>query len=110
MSQTGNDLGQPIGFPVNQWKAPTRPPHEPMSSRYCRVEPINIERHASELFEANRADAENRLWTYLAYGPFAALADYRSWMARTCLGDDPLFHAILDAKTGQAAALPTYLR
>jgi RimJ/RimL family protein N-acetyltransferase len=110
MPQIVNDLGQPIGFPVNQWKAPTRPPREPMSGRYCRVEPISVERHAAELFEANRADTDNRLWTYLAYGPFATLADYRGWMERTCLGDDPLFHAIIDSKTGQAVGVASYLR
>src|ERR1700676_2950943 len=110
MSQTVNDLGQPIGFPVPQWHAPPRPPREPMSGRYCRVEPISVERHAAELFEANRADTDNRLWTYLAYGPFATLADYRAWMERTCLGDDPLFHAIIDSKTGQAVGVASYLR
>ena len=110
MSQTVNDLGQPIGFPVNQWQAPIRPPREPMAGRYCRVEPISVERHAAELFEANRADTEGRIWTYLAYGPFDTLADYRGWLERTCLGDDPLFHAIIDAKTGQAVGVASYLR
>ena len=110
MSQTVNDLGQPIGFPVPQWKAPARPPREPMTGRYCRVEPISVDLHAAQLFEANRADTENRIWTYLAYGPFATLADYRGWMERACLGDDPLFHAIVDSKTGQAVGVASYLR
>jgi len=110
MSPTVNDLGQPIGYSVDQWQAPSRPPRSAMAGRYCRVEPISVERHAAELFEANRADAENRIWTYLAYGPFATLTEYQGWMARTCLEDDPLFHAIIDAKTGQAVGVASYLR
>ena len=77
MTYTLNDLGQPIGFPVANWQAVARPPREPVIGRYCRVEPISVERHAVELFEANRADTESRIWTYLPYGPFATLADYQ---------------------------------
>jgi RimJ/RimL family protein N-acetyltransferase len=110
MSSLVNDLGQPIGFPVLHWHAPPRPPRTPMTGRFCRVEPISIERHAAQLFDANRADTDGRIWTYLAYGPFASLADYRVWMERTCLGDDPLFHAIIDSRTGQAVGVASYLR
>ena len=110
MTQTVNELGQPIGFPVANWKAVARPPRQPMSGRYCRVEPISVERHAAELFEANRADTEGRIWTYLPYGPFATMADYQAWMEKTCLGDDPLFHTIIDLKTGQALGVASYLR
>ena len=110
MTQTVNDLGQPIGFPIDNWKAPARPPREPMLGRYSRVEPINVERHAAALFEANSADTEGRIWTYLPYGPFTTLADYQAWMEKTCLGDDPLFHAIIESKTGQAVGVASYLR
>ncbi len=110
MTQIVNHLDQPIGFPVANWQAATRPPREPMTGRYCRVEPTNVERHAAALFEANSADSEGRIWTYLPYGPFATLADYQTWTERTCLGDDPLFHAIIDSQTGQAVGVASYLR
>jgi len=110
MTNHTNELGQPIGFPVANWRAVPRPPREPMLGRYCRLEPISLERHAAELFEANRLDSEGRIWTYLPYGPFATLADYRGWMERAGLGDDPLFHAIIDAQSGQAVGVASYLR
>jgi RimJ/RimL family protein N-acetyltransferase len=110
MTNTFNELGQPIGFPVPNWQPPARPPRQPLLGRYCRVEPLSVERHAAELFEANRADSTNRIWTYLPYGPFATLADYQAWMERTCLGEDPLFHTIIDAATGTAAGVASYLR
>jgi RimJ/RimL family protein N-acetyltransferase len=110
MTSTVNELGQPIGFPVINWKIPLRPPREIMVGRFSRVEPISVEEHASDLFEAYSADAENRIWTYLPYGPFATFDLYRTWMERTCLGDDPLLYAIIDAKTGKSSGTAGYLR
>ena len=81
-----------------------------MEGRFCRVEPIDLERHAAELHAANRQDATGGNWTYLAYGPFERLEDYREWMAKTCLGDDPMFHAVIDLATGHAVGVASYLR
>ncbi len=81
-----------------------------MVGRFCRVEPLDPARHAADLFAANRADAEGRIWTYLPYGPFASLEDYTAWMEQTCRGDDPLFHAIVDKASGKASGVASYLR
>ena len=110
MEQRTNGLGQPIGFPVEGWSARPRPPRTAIVGRFCRVEPIDPERHAGDLHAANLQDKEGRNWTYLGYGPFADLASYRKWMEGTCLGDDPLFHAIVDQVTGKAVGVASYLR
>ena len=110
MTNTINELDQPIGFAVANWTAPLRPPREVLIGRYCRVEPISVEQHALDLFEANRADVENRIWTYLPYGPFTTLDSYRAWLEKTCLGDDPLFQAIVDSRSGKAVGVASYLR
>ena len=110
MEPVRNDFGQPISFPLPGWLAPPTPPREPMEGRYCRLESLDPDRHAEALFEADAADADGRSWTYLAYGPFRTLSDYRAWMCATCLGDDPLFFAILDMADGKAAGVASYLR
>ena len=110
MAAVLNALGQPIGFAVEGWTPPPRPPREPMQGRYCSVEPVDIARHAADLYESNRAATDPRDWTYLAYGPFESLEDYRAWMQRVCLSDDPLFHAIIDSATGKAVGVASYLR
>jgi len=104
------DLGQPIGAPLSGWTPRPRPPRTPVEGRFCRVEPLDPEKHAADLFAANSADTEGRNWAYLPYGPFEALADYRAWMEKACLGDDPLFHAIVDSASGKAIGLASYLR
>ncbi|HKF72098.1 MAG TPA: GNAT family N-acetyltransferase, partial [Stellaceae bacterium] len=66
MTDHVNHLGQPIGFPLPGWTARPRPPHTPMEGRLCRVEPVDIDRHAADLHAANLEDREGRNWTYLA--------------------------------------------
>ncbi|MBX0328141.1 hypothetical protein K2Z83_10670 [Oscillochloris sp. ZM17-4] len=80
-----------------------------MAGRFCRVEPLDLDRHAADLHAANLADAEGRMWTYLAYGPFGSLDDYLAWAGRVAGGDDPLFHAIIDGASGRAVGLASYL-
>jgi RimJ/RimL family protein N-acetyltransferase len=105
-----NELGQPIGFPVPGWTARPRPERSVMAGRWCRVEPLEPERHGRDLFAANQADREGRMWTYLAYGPFADHGAYQAWLAGAAQSDDPLFHAIVDARSGQALGVAAYLR
>jgi RimJ/RimL family protein N-acetyltransferase len=105
-----NALGQPIGFDVPGWSARPRPPRTAMEGRYAAVEPIDADRHAADLFAANSEDEEGRMWTYMPYGPFTTLAEYRAWIEKACLGDDPLFHAIHDKRTGRAGGVASYLR
>jgi RimJ/RimL family protein N-acetyltransferase len=81
-----------------------------MEGRFCRLEPLDVERHAAALFAADAADADGRSWTYLAYGPFRDLARYRAWLSADCVSDDPLFFTILDQSDSQPAGLASYLR
>ena len=46
----------------------------------------------------------------MSYGPFASLDAYRDWMHGVCARDDPLFHAIIDAASGKAVGVASYLR
>jgi RimJ/RimL family protein N-acetyltransferase len=110
MEPSVNDLGQPIGFPLPDWAPPPPPPRAPVQGRTCRLEPLDLDRHAEALFEADAADIEGRSWTYLAYGPFRDFPDYRAWLSANCLGADPLFFAVIDLAGGRPAGLVSYLR
>ena len=105
-----NKLGQPIGSALAAWTAAARPPRTVMEGRFCRLEPVDLEAHASALFAAFREDREGRIWTYLAYGPFEREADFRAWMRAACLGEDPLFHAIVEQRSGRALGVASLLR
>ncbi len=109
MSGQVNALGQPIGAPLDVTLPRPRPPRTIMRGRTVTLVPTDAAAHAQALYDAYVADFDNRVWTYLPYGPFAALADFRTWMDQTCTGDDPLFHTVLDA-AGTPVGVATYLR
>jgi len=105
-----NDLGQPIGFPLPDWKPCNPPPRTPMQGRTCRLEPLDADKHAADLHAANMTDTEGRIWTYMGYGPFETEDAYRAWVEKDAMGDDPLFHAIIDLETGKPVGVASYLR
>ncbi len=110
MSENTNALGLPIGFPVPHWHPCERPPQTAMEGTFCRVEPIDPQAHAADLYEANATDAEDRMWAYLPYGPFDGFEAYRNWMDATCTGNDPMFHAIVDRTSGKAIGVASLMR
>lgn len=105
-----NHLGQPIGPSVGDWQPPPVPPRAPMAGRFCRVEPLDPDRHADDLYAANALDVEGRNWTYLSYGPFETLESYREWVRAAAASDDPQFYAIVDGATDGAVGVASYLR
>ena len=105
-----NELGQPVGCPLPDWRGAKTPPRSGMSGRFCRIEPLDPERHAASLFEAYREDREGRMWTYLSAGPFDSLGAFKASLTSGFMGDDPLCHAILDLRTGRAVGTASYLR
>jgi RimJ/RimL family protein N-acetyltransferase len=103
-----NEFGQPVGFPLPLWIMPAKPSREGLTGRFCRLEALDPDRHAAPLFAA--ISSEPQSWTYLPYGPFVNLGEYRAWMENSCLGDDPLFFAIIGLADEQPAGVASYLR
>ncbi|MGD8349979.1 MAG: GNAT family protein [Gammaproteobacteria bacterium] len=110
MAEHINELGQPIGFPVPDWQPCEHPRGARMQGRLCRLEPVDVEAHASDLFRSFGEDREHRNWTYLPYGPFSGEDAFRDWLSTACLGDDPCFFSVIDAADGRAVGLASYLR
>jgi RimJ/RimL family protein N-acetyltransferase len=105
-----NDLGQPVGPALAGWKVPSWPAREPMSGRFTRLRPLDIESDAAELFSELAVDKEGRTWTYLPYGPFQDFEAFREWLMNYCLSKDPLFYTITEIASGKPLGLAAYLR
>ena len=103
-------MGQPVGFPVEDWQARSWPPRSSIEGRSCRVEAYDADKHNADLYEAFAKDNDQANWTYLPYGPFDDFESFDAWARNSCEDDDPLFHSIIDLKTGQAVGLASYLR
>ena len=47
-----NQFQQPVGMTLSDWKGAPFPQAQQITGRYCKLERINAERHAKELYEA----------------------------------------------------------
>jgi RimJ/RimL family protein N-acetyltransferase len=103
-----NEYGQPIGFELPGWAPPPFPPHTVLTGRYCRVEPLQVARHARPLWEAQAEDSTSARWTYLFNGPFADYAAFDTWLTGAQASRDPQFYAIVVDE--RAVGLAAYLR
>ena len=109
MPHDTNHLGQPVGFMISDWERPHLPPRGPMEGRFCRLEPLDPDCHASGLYTANSLDVQGKIWTYLPYGPFETLESYRDWVEQYSRSSDPLFYAIVDTAKDNAVGVASYL-
>ena len=109
MSGHVNQLGQPIGFPVADWSARERPSAAPMHGRYCRVEALDPERHAHDLYAAYSEDREGRMWTYLPWGPYAGFDEFLTGTIAGLKRENYLTYAVIDAASGKAVGVASYL-
>ncbi len=105
-----NMFGQPVGPAIAEWTPRPRPSLLTLEGDYCRLEPLDPDRHATDLHEANGGAADGRFWTYLPHEPFSSLEAYQAWMGSASESEDPLFFAILDRHDGRAAGVFAYLR
>jgi RimJ/RimL family protein N-acetyltransferase len=81
-----------------------------MQGRFCRLVPVDVEHHGQDLYQAFASDTSHHNWTYLPYGPFDNQSQFNDWLASSCLGDDPLFHTIVDLDSSKAVGMASYLR
>jgi len=105
-----NKLGQPIGHPMDNWQpCPTPSPIE-MSGSFCQLQPLNCAKHAEDLYSHFQLDSENKIWTYLPYGPFKDFSEFSNWLTQKSQSQDPLFFAIIDKNSGRALGVASFLR
>ena len=86
-----NEWDQPLGAPVENWRPASRPDGHVLCGRFCTLEQLSVGRHGRDLYTANSADKDGRMWTYLAHGPFVGYSDYEAWLAAAAAGRDPFF-------------------
>jgi RimJ/RimL family protein N-acetyltransferase len=102
-----NELGQPIGFPIDDFTIPPRPDFTLLQGNFVQVKPISVE-HISDLYKAFSYDLEGKNWTYMPYGPFVSEIEFSDWVKTSCFNKDPKFFTIIGTKG--VAGVASYLR
>lgn len=110
MTQHRNEFEQLIGEALPGWTPPVWPSRKPMEGRFCRIEPLVVECHLEDVFKAFSEDSDGKLWTYMPVGPFRTIEELHYWMVPACKTDDPLFHALIELRTGKAVGMAAYWR
>jgi RimJ/RimL family protein N-acetyltransferase len=90
------------------WRPAKLPAREPLDGATVRLEPLEVARHADDLFRAT-AGADST-WDYLAYGPFHDREEFVRWLEQRAPLADPFTYAIVDRKTAGARGLTSLMR
>ncbi|WP_213133477.1 GNAT family N-acetyltransferase [Citrobacter sp. FP75] len=110
MSSTFNEFQQPIGVGLPDWQGAQFPAAQQITGRYCKLERINAERHAQDLYEAYRDAPDSRDWTYLAAGPFATFDSMFAYLTKIEAQSDPLHYAVIDLASMKAVGTLALMR
>jgi RimJ/RimL family protein N-acetyltransferase/N-acetylglutamate synthase-like GNAT family acetyltransferase len=97
--------GNPVGPKVDATPA-QKPGPVVLEGRFGRVEKLDAGRHGADLWEAVRTD--DRLWSYLGYGPFADRAAFDAWLVGRPKLEDPYSYAILTS-SGAGVGIATLM-
>ncbi len=75
------------------------------------MHPINVSAQAASLFDLSHGSEEGeRVWDYLAYGPFENQEAFDTWLQEKAESKDPLFYAIYDKASDRFTGVASYLR
>ena len=101
-----NAFGQPIGKALPDWTPRPRPPRTPIEGRFCRLEPLDADRHADRLHAAYAQAPDAQDWTYLPNERETDPVAFRIEIAARAASADPLHMAVLrDGQPLGSAAL-----
>ena len=97
-----------LGFQVNFQKAKL-PNRQRLIGKYSILEPINVKKHAEDLYKNYSKDKKNIIWTYLPYGPFRNIYLFKKWIKVFCLKNDPFFYVIYSKRHKTFCGMASYL-
>ena len=92
------------------WTPRQKPGRVVLDGRYVRLEPLDTERHGSELFSASQVPDADDKFRWLAENPVDDEAAFLAWVKKSEASEDPLYFAVVDKASGKVAGRQTYMR
>src|ERR1700688_3575446 len=87
-----------------------RPERIDFQGQYVSLVPLDPARHGEALWEGVGGEAQGPLWRYMPDGPYSARAAFEESLKAKAASEDPLYYAILDARSARALGHASYLR
>jgi RimJ/RimL family protein N-acetyltransferase len=102
--------GLPIGLKIPDPSPGAFPTPTVLDGRFCRLEPLSVERHGAELFAAsNTPDAAAR-FLYLFEEPYPSRAACDAWLASSIAKPDLVWSAVIDKRSGRCEGRQALMR
>ncbi len=100
---------QTVGYKVENWTERPALTCAPLLGKYCRLEPLDSEKHFKDLAEVFVGYDIASHWTYLSYGPFATPKEFGKWLIWAQAQTDKFFFAVIDQVSELAVGMTSYL-
>ena len=102
---------RPIGPIVAPLPSGRLPDLNPIHGRWMRLDPLDPDRHVSELYESiSGKNADDAMWSYMAFGPFPTLENFTEWLKQRQALRDPWFYTLVNNQTGKASGMGAFMR
>jgi len=110
MTRSKNAEDLPLGELVEDAAPAAAPGRKAYEGRFVSLDPVDPEKDAAELYRHSHGSPQNnRLWTYMAYGPFAQEAAMQRWLQGCKASTDPLFLTVRSKELNQRVGVVSFL-
>lgn len=100
-------------LPVGPALPPVRaliPERRLYAGTFVSLRPIEPETDSADLFRISHGSPQqDRIWTYMGYGPFASPEAMRGWLAQQAEKTDPLFFTVVDNSSRLPLGMTSFL-
>lgn len=101
----------PTGPVVSPLPPGTLPDLRPLHGRWIRLDALDAEKHGASLWASiNGKDDDGKLWTWMAFGPFANEVKFMEWLKARQAQKDAWFYAYVKRETGEALGMGSFMR
>lgn len=100
-----NNYGQPIGKDLSDWNGAQMPTAVTLIGRTCRLEPIDVAKHADDLYASYNQAANSRDWTYLLVDPFENIQDWRIHINERAHNESVFTFAVINLASDKAVGM-----
>jgi len=87
-----------------------RPRRPTLNGRLVTLVPLDTVAHGDAIFDGTSGTANEELFRYLAFGPFAERAAHLEALRKMASSEDPMFLAIIENASGRAVGHAAFMR
>lgn len=97
-----NELGQPIGDALPNFKLGDLPKLERLEGQYVIVECLSKDKHGADLYEVYGPDSPADMWTYLFQNLVQSQEEWSALLDQMLAAQGRFYYAIVDKESGKA--------